>query len=56
MPGESTWPGEIAPFVWADVVDATYPTITAQYSGEHTGTSFSETVHVSSGGILDTQP
>ncbi len=55
VPGDSTWPGEVAPFAYADAVDATCSTITAQYSGGHTGTSFSETVSVSSGGLVVTQ-
>ena len=55
-PGANNWPGEIAPFTWGDVVDATCTTITAQYSGGHTGTSFSNTATVSAGGVIETQP
>lgn len=56
VPGDTTWPGEVATFAYADVIDATCSDITAQYSGGHTGSSFSETVNVAAGGLVETQP
>ena len=51
-PGDISWPGEISPYGDADVVDSTCGSIEAQYSGEHTGTSFSNTATVNQGGIV----
>lgn len=51
-PGDTAWPGEISPYGDADVVDSTCGSVEAQYSGEHTGTSFSNTATVNQGGIV----
>jgi hypothetical protein len=50
-PGDSTWPGNISPYALADVVDSSCQNISAEYSGEQTGSSFSLMASVGPGAL-----
>jgi hypothetical protein len=55
-PGDTTWPGEMSPYAQADIVDTTCNTINVTYTGEHTGTNFTDRVTVMPGELSLTEP
>jgi serine/threonine protein kinase len=56
VPGDASWPGEINPLAQADGIDSSCHRLQILYTGGHTGSSFSDTVVVSSGTLAITQP
>jgi hypothetical protein len=56
VPGDTSWPGEINPLTQADGIDSSCRRLQILYTGGHTGSSFSDTVVISSGTLAITQP
>ena len=54
VPGDTSWPRNFAPSAYADAIDSTCGGVTAQYTGAHTGSSWSSTATVSPGGLATT--
>jgi hypothetical protein len=56
VPGAAKWPGEVNPYTYADVFDSSCKNLIVFYSGGHTLTSFSDTVHVAAGSLKIIDP
>jgi hypothetical protein len=52
VPGDRQWLGEIDPTAFANVLDTSCRKILINYTGGHTGVSFSRTVRISAGELL----